>query len=614
MTSSRPGWTRLALLAALTAVSTVSAGAPAVGATAYRASAASIHAHSTEATDRAQIFQSSTQRLLEGRRRHLARCLARHPDRCARWQTAVERAERRLTLAQTRLNDMRTAPVVTLSGETLSWAPVPGAYAYVLKRRAPGLQASHWLVYGTSVTPPAVPGETVEYLLRTAAQGSEWAPAVTITYPATSPPSGETGSGAGSGSGTGGGSGPGSGSGPGGETPKEEHIKAEEAKAREEKAKEEKAKEEAQKGSSAFETGVVPTTLAESEPSTVKSLGAGSVRMEFPIGAPASALASAVEAYAKVGLKLLPLAGFDGGMPTPAEARNLASWAATYGPGGTFWAGKSYPASAAVTDIEFGNETSYVYQYSENSPAAYAARAQTYALRFKEAEIAVKEVEPAVGLLAQADDGGSGSPAWVQNMFAAVPDLASRVAGWTVHPYGTTWQKKIEDLVNFTAAQGAPSSIPIYVTELGIAVDNGHCVNDNYGWNPCMSDAEAASTLATVVGGMRRLWGSRLKALYLYQAQDEKPEGISNEREYYFGLLQSDGAPKGAFTTEVESIIASGGQAMDSVQRAARRGSPARARAAGVDRRARIAAVRRAARRRGRLARRRARELARRAG
>ena len=599
MTSSRPGWTRLALLAALMAVSIAVFGPPTAGASSYRASAASIYARSAAATDRALAIRATAARVLEGRKRHLARCVQRHPGRCARWQTAVGRAARRLSLAETRLTDMRSAPVVTLSGQTLSWVPVTGAWAYVVRRRGPGLRPSHWLVFGTSVTPPAVEGDTVEYLIRTAARNSEWAAPVSITYPATTPPSGEPGSGTGSGSGTGGGSGPGSESGSGSGSEPGSGSGGEKGGSGTGGEKEKETETEkggsgggsGSEGSSTFETGVVPTTLAGSEPATIKSLGARSVRMEFPIGAPASALASAVEAYAKAGLRLLPLAGFYGAMPSTSEARNVASWAATYGPGGTFWAGKGYPASVAVTDIEFGNETSYTYQYSDNSPGGYAARAQTYALRFKEAEIAVKEVQPGVGLLAQADDGGSGSPAWVDNMFAAVPDLASRVAGWTVHPYGTTWQQKMDNLVNFTAAKGAPSSIPIYVTELGISVDNGHCVSSNYGWNPCMSNAEAASTLAGVFAGMRSRYAGQLKALYLYQAQDQKAEGASSDRECYFGLLQSNGATKGAYTTEVEALLGTSGQAM----------------AASVHRGARMASVRRSARNRAfaaRLARR----------
>ena len=103
-------------------------------------------------------------------------------------------------------------------------------------------------------------------------------------------------------------------------------------------------------------------------------------------------------------------------MPSAAEAQNLANWASEFGPGGSVWKGQSYPAGTAVTDIEFGNETSYTYQYSNNSASAYASRAQTYALRFKEAATAIQAVTPSVGLLAQGDSGGRG-PEWVNQMF-----------------------------------------------------------------------------------------------------------------------------------------------------------------------------------------------------
>ncbi|HEY0515818.1 MAG TPA: hypothetical protein VGD00_01745 [Solirubrobacteraceae bacterium] len=438
---------------------------------------------------------------------------------------------------------VRTAPALTGQGNALTWTGVPGVNRYVLVRVVEGKPRVRHVVTGTSWTPLARPGTSVQYLVRTHVPHSHWSAPVTIDYPAAPPRvkhgagSEGTGTQPGAGSeGTGSGTNPGPGSGtpPGSEPPASEGTPA-----------------------ASFETGVVPTTLAASEPSTVKSLGAHSVRMEFPIGAPASALASAVEAYARVGLRVLPLAGFYGALPTPTEARNLAGWAATYGPHGSFWAGKPF-AEVPVTSIEFGNETSYSYQYSDNSPAGVSARAGTYATRLKEAQTAIAPVAQ-VGLLAQADDGGSGSPQWVNGMFSAVPDLGSRVTGWTVHPYGPSWQRKMDALVSTTAARGASSSIPIYVTELGIAVDNGHCLNDDYGWNPCMSNAEAASTLATVVGGMRSRYGSRLRALYLYQAQDQKAENATNDRENYFGLLQSNGAAKGAFTTTVQAIMASGG-------------------------------------------------------
>ncbi len=181
---------------------------------------------------------------------------------------------------------------------------------------------------------------------------------------------------------------------------------------------------------------------------------------------------------------------------------------------------------------------------------------RTRPLRFENAEEAIKAADPAVGLLAQADDGGSGSAAWVDNMFAAVPDLGQLAAGWTVHPYGTTWQEKIDELIAATSANGVPSTIPIYATEWGLATDDGRCLSDNDGWNPCMTYSEAARTASSVIASMRARYGTRLHAFYFYQAQDQEASGASTNREGCFGILQKDGAAKGAYTTEVESLLA----------------------------------------------------------
>lgn len=309
--------------------------------------------------------------------------------------------------------------------------------------------------------------------------------------------------------------------------------------------------------------GVVAGSALTFERPFIQQLGAHTARMEFEIGTPTSQMTPIIEAYARAGIRPLLLASFHGTLPSTAEAQNLASWAATFGPGGTLWQGKSFPAGTAVTDIEFGNETSFAYQYSDTSSASnwyalssYAVRAQTYALRFEDAQVAIQTANSKVGLLAQADDGDSGSSAWVDNMFAAVPDLAGRVAGWTVHPYGPKWQTKIDELISSTAAHGASSAIPIYVTEWGLASDNGRCLSDNYGWNQCMTYGEAATTLSSTVSAMRARYGSRLAAFYLYQAHDQQASGASTDRESYFGALQSNEAPKGAYTTTVESLLA----------------------------------------------------------
>jgi hypothetical protein len=313
----------------------------------------------------------------------------------------------------------------------------------------------------------------------------------------------------------------------------------------------------------AFEMGAVVGSAPLYELPWLERLGAHTARIEFAIDTPVSQLEPVIDGYARAGIRPLLLAGFQGRLPSAAEAQNLASWAAAFGPGGTFWQGKSYPASTAVSSIEFGNETSYSYQFSDTASnsawyalSSYAARAQAYALRFRDAETAIQSANPNVGLLAQADDGDSGSSTWVENMFAAVPNLAKLVAGWTVHPYGPSWEAEINRLIASTAAQGAPASIPIYATEWGLSSDNGRCVEENFGFNRCMTYGEAASTLDSSVAAMHAKYGSRLRGLYIFQARDQQASGAATGREGYCGALQSDQASKGAYTTAVQALLA----------------------------------------------------------
>jgi hypothetical protein len=288
----------------------------------------------------------------------------------------------------------------------------------------------------------------------------------------------------------------------------------------------------------------------------MQPLGAKVVRVEFDISQPASDLRATIAAHAANGTRVLPLAGFYMTMPTAAQARNLANWAREFGPGGTFWAGRS-DGQFAIREIEFGNETSYGYQYGDSwDQPSYGARAREYALRFRDAQEAVRAANAGVGLLAQADDANMGA-GWVNGMFDAVPDLGSRVAGWTIHPYGprSNWEPRLNRLASQTAARGASSAIPIYITEWGLASDNGRCLSNNYGWDPCMTYATAASALHSTVADMRALWGSRLRALFLYQGHDQRASGATSEREHYFGALRSDLSDKGAYSAEVRSFL-----------------------------------------------------------
>ncbi|HEV3321034.1 MAG TPA: hypothetical protein VG147_02445 [Solirubrobacteraceae bacterium] len=314
------------------------------------------------------------------------------------------------------------------------------------------------------------------------------------------------------------------------------------------------AKESPAQGSTTFQPGINSGSAAIWELPGAELLGAKVVRVAASIATTPEELEPVIAAYAEQGIRVAPLATFTGTLPTPAQAQDLAAWANAFGPGGTFWsshAGGQY----AIQTIEFGNETSDSYQYTNNTPAGYASRAQTYALRFAEAATAIRAVNPKVGLLALGDSGNAG-PAWVENMFKAVPNLGTLVAGWTVHPYGPNWRAKFEEIVSQTAAQGAPSTIPIDVTEWGLSTDNGRCLSENYGWNPCMTYQEAAEVLARTIGEMRQALPGRLGLLLLYQIRDQKPSGETTGREDYFGAVQRELQPKGAYTTKVKEVLA----------------------------------------------------------
>jgi len=394
------------------------------------------------------------------------------------------------------------APTLSLSstGTSLVWSEVAGIGTYIVDTRTAGGD-EYTAVHGTAFTPPAKPGATVGYLVRTAVDGSTWSAEVQIKWPAESPP------------------------------PKEE-----------------------EKTSGKEATGFQPGLDAEWDFAGAATLGARLVRVEFAINQPASALEQVIATYAAKGIRVQPLAGFYARIPSSAEAKNLASWAKAYGPGGTYWSshgGTPVPIAA----IEFGNETSYTYQYGDTQQSAsYRERGERYAERFKEAAEAIAGAGSSVGLLAQADDWTGN---WVRAMFHAVPGFSKYVAGWTIHPYGPTWKKRIEDLIKQTAENGAPSSIPVDITEWGLSTDNGRCLSENYGWNRCMTYEEAASVLTRTVSEMRQAFSSRLQDFILYQVHDLSLSGVSSDREQYFGALQLAHQAKGAFTGAVESMLAS---------------------------------------------------------
>lgn len=310
---------------------------------------------------------------------------------------------------------------------------------------------------------------------------------------------------------------------------------------------------------SGFELGIVAGREVPLQAREAQHLGVRLVRIEFSIDSSVGEIGSIIGGYARAGVRVLPLAGFIGRIPSQTESENLASWAAAFGPGGSFW--RHHPGGgSAIEDIEFGNETSYGYQFDgcDAGCPQYEQRGGEYALALTAAQQSIDgpRGNPRVGLLAQADYGGNGDE-WVNGMFDAVPTLARHVAGWTVHTYGprSRWQRSIDALVSQTRARGASSHIPIFITELGLASDNGPCLNENFGWSPCMTYAQAGQALQSTVKSIRARYGKRIDSIFIYQLIDHVPPGEDNDRESYFGVLQSNGSPKGAYTSAVRTLL-----------------------------------------------------------
>lgn len=279
-------------------------------------------------------------------------------------------------------------------------------------------------------------------------------------------------------------------------------------------------------------------------------LGAKVVRVEFAIGTPVASMRAYVADYADRGIRILPLAGFHGRLPSVGEAQNVANWAKEFGPGGSFWASRPAQAALAITHIEFGNETSFAYQGTQQSGGEYARRV-------RDAHAAIQAAGSPVGLLVQADNANQ-SDNWVAQMYAAVPNIHAYAAGWTVHPYGprSKWQNRIDDVINETASRGAPSTIPVDITEWGLSTDNGRCLDDNYGWNRCMSYAEAADALTVTVADMRARYGGRIRHFLLYNGRDLRTNGQTGDREHYFGLTTLEEQDKGALTAAARTLLA----------------------------------------------------------
>lgn len=198
--------------------------------------------------------------------------------------------------------------------------------------------------------------------------------------------------------------------------------------------------------------------------------------------------------------------------------------------------------------VELGNEDSYSYKN------ASASVAQQYGNQVE--AVANALVGTGVKIIPQMDDALIDSTThWVQNVYSTFPNMDAHpnVGGWVIHPYGPGYMTRINRLVSQAVAQGAPSDFPVMVTEYGLSSDNGRCLSDNYGWNRCMSYAEAASTITSVANDIKAN-APEVKLFTIYHMIDGTTSGASTDREMYFGALLRDGTPKPSYANALFNL------------------------------------------------------------
>jgi hypothetical protein len=379
--------------------------------------------------------------------------------------------------------DKQAAPAITVSGMTISWNAVAGLSTYVFVRKVPGQVDQYSEISGTSVTPAAVPGVTVKYSVRTAIQGSAWAPEVSIAYPRVgSPP-------------------------PVPPPP----------------------------------PPVEPPPTEGPPPSLGMMVGidAGGWNWESAVNGFAGAVKVVRASYsyygddthmgylAKNGVKLLPLfseGGTIGSINRSAFAGKIVTWFKRYGHGGTFWAGKT---DLGATTAEILNEPGNPYFWSDpGNVSGYAALATTV-YEALEANLAAAN-RP--GLLLSYDGGFEGDN-YGRSLVRADPSITKIVGAWTVHPYGgktSLTQSALGHRERVTEAH-ADTGLPVDVTEIGWPTAVGlPATGDSLQW----SETQQAENITNFVKWSRGL--GYVNAVVYFNYADY---GTNN----FYGIVHSSG-------------------------------------------------------------------------
>jgi len=423
------------------------------------------------------------------------------------------RAQRHEHAAHRSRNAALRAPRLTLvSPRRIVWKRVAHVSAYVVRRSAHGQRARYSRVRGTSLTPTPLPGAVVRYEIRTAVAHSSWSPAATIAFspapPATTATSPLT---------------------------VQERLSAQLTETS-------TFAEPFVKGFSGVDIDGwgVPAIAELGE--EVHAANAGWLRAEIDwaevMPEPGVYHWARFDSYVHdaqaQNLQILPLITEAPSWTTPDDATAYASFVAAtvarYGPG----------TSANLRWFELWNEP-----YFSESWSGKTSEPEAYARDVRAASQAAREVAPSVKLLLAAEyadapqTGGSAPWAthWIDDMFAAVPDLGHWIDGVAVHPYGDDptlplaekggWKdangewafQRIDTVRERFLAHGV--NVPFWITEEGFST-----------WE--MSEAAQAKDYSDLIAQVAaRPW---VRALFSFCLRELN--GHPTNKEAGFGLLR----------------------------------------------------------------------------
>lgn len=229
--------------------------------------------------------------------------------------------------------------------------------------------------------------------------------------------------------------------------------------------------------------------------------------------------------------------------------RAFASFTATavarYGPGGEFWRAHPKLAGDAPVWFELWNEP-YLIGPNRMSASAYA---QLVVAAVK----AGRRANPAVRYLAAGESnyprisGGAGD--WIDDLFAARPDLGLYVDAFAVHPYATTPPApydpsnpalqvgRVEQIHDRIVADDSVLA-PIWITELGWST----CTQRP----PCVSLPQQASDITAVFALAHTRWAGYVRALFIYGYTQSGVSPTPPGQLDGFGLVDGDQRPKPA--------------------------------------------------------------------